>query len=103
MVKDEEPGYGAVRALDPETGEMEWEFKMTEVSESGLISTDGDVLFSGSIEGQFVALDVFTGKLLWRVNLGSRMTNSPITYMVDGKQHVAVGSGHSLFVFGLRD
>ena len=103
VVKDEEPGYGAVRALDPETGEMEWEFKMSEVSEGGLMSTGGDVLFSGSIEGHFVALDVFTGQLLWRVNLGSSMTNAPITYMADGKQHVAVVSGHSLFVFGLRD
>lgn len=103
VVEDEEPGYGAVRALDPETGDVEWEFKMAEVSESGLMSTAGDVLFSGSMEGHFVALNVRNGELLWRVNLGGRMTNSPITYMVDGKQYVSVGAGHSLFTFGLKE
>ncbi|MCP5120655.1 MAG: PQQ-binding-like beta-propeller repeat protein, partial [bacterium] len=103
LLKDEEPGYGAVRALDPETGDVEWEFKMVEVSESGLISTAGDVLFSGSMEGHFVALDTHNGELLWRVSLGGRMTNSPITYMVNGKQYVSVGAGHSLFTFALPD
>ena len=101
--KDAEPGYGAVRALDPETGELEWEFKMAEVSESGLMSTAGNVLFSGSMQGQFVVLDVFNGNLLWKRNLGGRMTNSPMTYQAGGKQFVAVGAGHSLFVFGLKD
>ena len=100
---DEEPGYGAVRALDPETGELEWEFKMAEVSESGLMSTAGNVLFSGSIQGQLVVLDVFNGNLLWNLNLGGRMANSPMTYQAGGKQFVAVSAGHSLFVFGLRD
>ena len=101
--KDAEPGYGAVRALDPETGELEWEFKMAEVSESGLMSTAGNVLFSGSMQGQLVVLDVFNGNLLWNLNLGGRMTNSPMTYQAGGKQFVAVNAGHSLFVFGLRD
>jgi alcohol dehydrogenase (cytochrome c) len=100
---DAEPGYGAVRALDPETGELEWEFKMAEVSESGLMSTAGNILFSGSMQGQFVVLDVFNGDLLWSMNLGGRMTNSPITYQVADSQFVAVSAGHSLFVFGLKD
>ena len=96
-------GYGAVRALDPRTGELKWEFKTTEISESGLLSTAGDVLFSGSFEGNFVALDAHTGKQLWRTSLGGRMTNSTITYLADGKQYVSVAAGHSLFTFGLRE
>ena len=100
---DTEPGYGAVRALAPETGELEWEFKMAEVSESGLMSTAGNILFSGSMQGQFVILDVFNGNLLWSMNLGGRMTNSPMTYQVEDSQFVAVSAGHSLFVFGLKD
>ena len=103
VLGEEEPGYGAVRALDPETGDVEWEFKMVEVSESGLISTAGDVLFSGTMQGQFIALDAYSGKLLWRVNLGGRMTNAPMSYMVDGKQYISVGAGHSLFTFALGD
>ena len=47
VLKDEVPGWGAIRALDPQTGDLEWEFKMTEVSESGLLATATDVLFSG--------------------------------------------------------
>ena len=96
-------GYGAVRALDPRTGELKWEFKMTEISESGLLSTAGDVLFSGSYEGNFVALDAHSGKQLWRTSLGGRMTNSVVTYLADGKQYVSVAAGHSLFTFGLRE
>ena len=101
VVADKEPGYGAVRALDPETGERKWEFKTTEVSETGLLTTAGDVLFSGTIEGNFIALDARTGKLIWRAYLGGRMVNSPITYLSAGKQYVSVAAGHSLFTFGL--
>jgi alcohol dehydrogenase (cytochrome c) len=103
VMVDEVPGYGAIRALDPETGEREWEFKLTNVSESGLVSTAGDLLFSGSMEGHFLALDIHNGKLLWRVNLGGRIANTPITYLANGKQQVSVAAGNSLFTFGLKD
>ena len=102
VVTDEDPGYGAIRALDPETGEMKWEYKMTSVTESGLISTAGDVLFSGNMEGHFFALDCRTGEVLWRVYLGGRVANSPITYLVDGKQHVSIAAGNSLYTFALK-
>ena len=102
-VKDEETGFGAIRALDPLTAEKKWEFKMTGVTESGLLSTAGDVLFSGSMEGHFIALDVNDGKLLWRKYLGGRMANSAITYQVRGKQHVSVAAGHALFTFALEE
>ncbi len=102
-MSEEDVGYGAVRALDPRTGELKWEFKTTEMSESGLLSTAGDVLFSGSVEGNLVALDAHTGKQLWRTSLGGRMSNSAITYLADGKQYVSVTAGHSLFTFGLKE
>ena len=103
VLVEEDPGYGAVRALDPETGEQKWEFKMTNVTESGLLSTKGDVLFSGDIEGHFFALDAFSGELLWKVNLGGRVISSPITYLVGGKQQVSIAAGHSLYTFGLKE
>jgi alcohol dehydrogenase (cytochrome c) len=102
LVTDEDPGYGAVRALNPDTGEMKWEYKMAGLTESGLISTAGDVLFSGNMEGHFFALDCHTGELLWRVYLGGRVANSPITYLVDGKQQVSVAAGNALYTFGLK-
>jgi alcohol dehydrogenase (cytochrome c) len=94
-------GYAAVRAINPLTGEKVWDFRMTDMSESGLLTTASDVLFSGSREGYFYALHAKTGKLLWKRYLGGAVLASPITYTVDGRQHVAIASGHSLFTFAL--
>jgi alcohol dehydrogenase (cytochrome c) len=99
----ETAGSGAVLALDPATGETKWRFAMTDVTESGILTTASDLLFTGGREGYFQALDARTGALLWKTNLGSQILNGPITYQVDGKQYVAVISGLSLTVFGLHD
>jgi alcohol dehydrogenase (cytochrome c) len=99
----ETAGSGAVLALDPATGETKWRFPMTDVTESGILTTASDLLFTGGREGYFQALDARTGALLWKTNLGSQILNGPITYQVDGKQYVAVISGLSLSVFGLGD
>ena len=98
-----EDGYGAVRALDPLTGEMVWEFAMTEVSDSGLLTTASNVLFSGSREGYFLAIDASDGELLWQRYLGGQIASSPITYEVGGKQFITVVAGHSVFTFQLGD
>jgi alcohol dehydrogenase (cytochrome c) len=94
-------GYGVVRALNPATGEKVWEYPMRDVSDAGILTTAGDVLFSGNREGYFFALDARTGKELWKKYLGSQVAASPITYLVDGKQYVSVAAGNSLFTFGL--
>jgi len=96
-----ESGYAVVRALDPRTGEKVWDFNMIGMSESGLLTTGGDLLFSGNREGYFFALDARSGQLLWKRYLGGQVIASPITYLVDGKQYVSIASGHSLFTFGL--
>jgi alcohol dehydrogenase (cytochrome c) len=100
--KNEDDGYGAVRALDPVTGEKKWEFKMNDVSASGILTTATDLLFTGSREGFFQALDARTGKLLWRVNAGGDVAMGPITYSVNGKQYVAFSASSSLFVYALK-
>ena len=72
-------------------------------TESGVLSTGGDVVFAGGVEGNFVALDARTGELLWHVNLGGPNASGPIIYAVEGKQYI-VGTGQgSMFVFGLPD
>ena len=100
---DEDPGYGEIQAIDPETGEAKWRHRMTGISESGLLSTSGGLIFSGSLEGYFFALDAANGELLWRSNLGGRMANTPITYTAEGEQLITVAAGNALFTFGLRD
>ena len=76
---------------------------MGDMSESGLLTTGSDVLFSGNREGHFFALDAKTGKLLWTKYLGGQVIASPITYFVNGRQHVAIAAGTSLFTFRLPE
>jgi len=101
--RTEAEGYGAVRAIDPKTGEKKWDFKMVDYTESGVLTTASDVLFSGGREGHFFALDARNGELLWRVNLGGTVSSGPMTYSVNGKQYVAVCADGGLFVFSLAD
>ena len=99
----EEAGHGAVVAMDPRTGAKKWEFKMHDVTDSGILTTASDLLFAGGREGHFFALDARDGALLWRATLGGQIAAGPITYEVDGKQYIAIAAGHSLFSFALRE
>jgi len=96
-------GKGVVMAVDPKTGELKWRFDMTDVTDSGILTTASDLLFTGGREGYFQVLDARTGALLWKTNLGGQIVNGPMTYQVDGKQYVAVIAGNSLSSFALRD
>jgi len=73
------------------------------VSDSGILTTASDLLFTGGREGFFHALDARTGKLLWKASLGGQIVNGPMSYEVDGRQYVAVISGNSLVAFALRN
>ena len=97
-----ETGRGAVRALDPKTGEVRWEARLpsdpgtTEMG--GLLSTAGNLVFGGNSE-QFFALDATTGKMLWK--LGGKIVASPVTYLSKGRQQVSIAIGRSIFTLGL--
>ena len=95
-------GYGVVRAYDPATLEPKWEFKMSDITWAGVLTTAGDVLFSGGKEGYFFALDARTGALLWKAALGGQVNSGPMSYAVNGKQYVTVAAGNALFAFGLK-
>lgn len=98
----EDEGYGAVRAIDPKTGDLKWEFKMTDFTDAGILTTASNVLFSGGREGYFYALDARTGVPLWKATVGGRVTSGPMSYAVGGRQYVAVAAGSGLFVYALR-
>ena len=101
--RTEEEGYGAIRALDPKTGEKKWDFKMAGYTESGVMSTAGDLVFGGGMDGTFVSLDARTGEVLWHANLGGPNASGPISYAVNGKQYI-VGTGEgTMYVFALPD
>ena len=94
---------GAVIAIDPRTGTEKWRFKQFDVTESGNLSTGGDVLFTGGREGYFYALDARTGAMLYRLIVGGQVVNGPITYLVDNKQYVTFISGNTMVTLGLRE
>ncbi|MEO8678422.1 MAG: PQQ-dependent dehydrogenase, methanol/ethanol family [Vicinamibacterales bacterium] len=99
----DEVGHGALLAVDPQTGSTKWRFEQFDVSDSGMLTTASDLLFTGGREGHFHALDARTGQLLWRASLGGQIVMAPITYQVEGKQYLSVIAGNTLVTFGLRE
>ena len=93
--------YGAVRALNVATGEMKWEFRLLSPPWAGMLSTAGGVVFGGTNEGNFFALDAGTGEPLWDFQTGGGVRSNPMSFSIDGKQQVAIAAGRALFVFGL--
>jgi alcohol dehydrogenase (cytochrome c) len=108
-------GFGAVRAIDPTTGDRRWEFVLNDAWFSSILTTTSNLLFVGvmgdngsgpaamrRVDGYFYALDAATGTRLWRTSLTGSVVGSPITYMAGGTQYVAVAAGNVLFAFGVR-
>ena len=97
-----EEGHGAVQAIDPLTGQRKWVYEMTDWTNAGVLSTASDLVFSGSQEGYFFALDAKTGALLWKTSVGGQVAAGPMSYAVAGRQYVAISAGSALFVYALR-
>ena len=68
----EHVNYGALRALDPITGDRKWEFRYPNVSSSGVLTTASGLVFAGDGDGNIVALESKTGRSLWHYQLGVR-------------------------------
>jgi alcohol dehydrogenase (cytochrome c) len=88
-----------VTAIDYTTGKVRWNHKWEGGARSGLLSTAGNVLFAGGPSNDLVALDARSGEALWHARLNASVSNGPITYELDGKQHVVVGAGDTLWDF----
>jgi alcohol dehydrogenase (cytochrome c) len=85
--------WGHIDAFDPLTGKKQWSFRTDYLDVSSLLATGGDLLFTGDVWGGFFALDAKTGEKLWSFPTGSGITGAPISYSVNGRQYVAIGSG----------
>ncbi|MGH9661515.1 MAG: pyrroloquinoline quinone-dependent dehydrogenase, partial [Bryobacteraceae bacterium] len=92
---------GSVKALDAESGKVKWEFPLHSPPWAGLMATAGGVVFGGTSEGFLFALDAAVGKPLWRFPAGGAALGNPISFLHEGRQHVAMTAGTSLFVFAL--
>jgi alcohol dehydrogenase (cytochrome c) len=98
---DAAPFTGALRALDPNSGKIKWEWKHPSPTWSGVLSTAGGLVFAGDAEGNFIALEAASGKALWHFQCGAPVYSSPMSFAIDGKQYVAVAAGSALFTFAL--
>lgn len=88
-----ESHIGALKAIDPDTGEIKWEYQNNAPLWGGVMTTAGGLVFSGMPEGQFKAFDDETGEELWSFQTGSGIVGQPVTWEQDGEQYVAVASG----------
>ncbi len=84
---------GALRAIDPKNGKIVWEYKNNAPLWGGVLTTAGNLVFTGTPEGFFKAFDAKTGKELWKFQTGSGVVGVPITWKMDGEQYIAVPSG----------
>ena len=88
-----EDHIGSLKAIDPDTGEWKWEYKNDAPLWSGVMTTAGGLVFFGTPEGEFIALDDETGEKLWSFQTGSGIVGQPVTWEQDGEQYVSVISG----------
>jgi alcohol dehydrogenase (cytochrome c) len=90
--------HGALWAMDLKTGKIVGHATFQPPTESGMLSTDGGILFTGHMTGKLAAYDATTLQELWSFNLGMPITAPPMTYSVDGKQYIAVVAGGAVGV-----
>ncbi|MCE8521018.1 PQQ-dependent methanol/ethanol family dehydrogenase [Ruegeria pomeroyi] len=88
-----EDHIGSLKAIDPDTGELKWEFKNDAPLWGGVMTTAGGLVFTGTPEGKFIAFDDETGEILWSFQTGSGIVGQPVTWEMGGEQYVSVISG----------
>jgi len=106
-----EEQWGRLVAVNLDTGKVAWGAKTPQPLIGGVLATAGDIVFNGEANGWFKAFDAKSGKELWKYNCGAGVNAPAVSYMVGGKQYVAVAAGgnnqidakrgNSVFVFAL--
>lgn len=91
---------GFLRAIDYQTGKIRWSHPLGDGSGSGVLTTDSGLTFTGDAARNFMALSTNDGKTLWHSSVG-HLDNSPVTYMLDGRQYVLASSSGVLFAWAL--
>jgi len=96
----ENQASGSFKAIDVKTGKSKWEVATRSPMVAGVLATGGGLVFTGDAEGFFTAYDADTGKALWSFQCGSGHHASPVTYVLNGRQYVAVCVGWGGWVAG---
>jgi alcohol dehydrogenase (cytochrome c) len=85
--------YGRVEAINMETRKTLWTMRQRAPQTTGVLATAGGVVFSGALDRWFSAYATDTGTKLWSVRLSDVPSASPISYVANGRQYVAVVVG----------
>jgi PQQ-dependent dehydrogenase (methanol/ethanol family) len=100
-----DPGLKYLRAIDVQTGATVWEIPQEgpqEANYSGVLTTAGGLVFYGETGGGFAAVDAKSGKTLWTMHGNQPWRGCAMTYMLNGRQYVAVASGSNILTFALK-
>jgi PQQ-dependent dehydrogenase (methanol/ethanol family) len=107
-----EEQWGRLVAVNLDTGKVAWGVKTPQPLIGGVLATAGDLVFNGEANGWYKAYDARTGKELWKYNCGAGVNSPGVSYMVNGKQYIAVAAGgnnqidakrgNSVFVFAVQ-
>ena len=92
LFPDPEP-RGYLKAIDPLTGKSKWETGFKSPNWAGTLVTTGGLVFTGTLTGEFIAVDADTGRIVWQFQTPSGIIGQPVTWERNGKQYVTVTSG----------
>ena len=96
----------SVRAINIQNGDIAWDLPQGNgpvTASAGLISTASGLVFFGENSGAFMAADAASGRVLWDFPTNQVWKASPMTYVFDNKQHIAIAVGQSIIAFALPD
>jgi len=96
-----EENWGKVLAIEPGTGNIKWEHKVITPPWGGVMSTAGNLVFGGTLEGVIFGLNATTGERLWTFAANGAVYGTPISYLSNGKQLISIPAGDVLLTFGL--
>ncbi|MBB1631420.1 PQQ-binding-like beta-propeller repeat protein [Cupriavidus sp. UME77] len=88
-----EAQWGKLSAVNIDTGKVVWDYKTDQPLIGGVLATAGGLVFNGEGNGLFRAFDAATGKKLWEYQCGAGVNAPAVSYMVGGKQYIAVAAG----------
>ncbi|MEO8368433.1 MAG: PQQ-binding-like beta-propeller repeat protein [Candidatus Solibacter sp.] len=98
-----EPPRRYLRAIEMQTGKVAWEVEQQGPAPNygGVLSTQGGLVFYSESSGAFAAVDAKSGRTLWHFETSQPPKSSPMTYMIGGRQYVAISSGSNVIAFAL--
>jgi alcohol dehydrogenase (cytochrome c) len=88
-----EEQWGNVSAIDVNNGRIRWQVKAPLPMVGGVLPTAGGLVFTGEGNGSFKAYDAATGAILWTFQADAGVNAPPVSYVVNGKQFIAVAAG----------